>query len=122
MIQRGRSVEHNKTSRLSIHFILISVLLMTSKGVFSIIQNKKRKKRYNCTPKPIAQLSPAATAAVHTIRFWKTTLSPSRIPSNNSLACLPKATKEKKKKKCVLTGHWQRLEAFCFPFARFALF
>jgi hypothetical protein len=80
---------------------------------FSIVQSKKEKVRL------YAQANAQLSAAVHTIRFGNT-LSPSRTPSNNFRACLPKAIEEKRK--CVLTGHWQRLEAFCFPIARLALF
>jgi hypothetical protein len=81
--------QQNQPSLNSFHSHF-TVLLMTSKGGFSIIQNKKRKVQL------YAQANAQLSAAVHTLRFGKNTLRLREPQATISWHVCPKRSKKKK--------------------------
>jgi hypothetical protein len=90
---------------------------MPIKGGFSIVHNKKEKVRI---VRP-SNAQSSATAGVHTIRFWKTTLlrlyeSQATIPGMSA-----QSHQRKSKKKNCPDRTSAAAEAFLLPIARVAL-
>jgi hypothetical protein len=100
------TIKNNTNDHLNSFHSHFTGLLITSKGGFSIIQNKKGKVQLYAQ----ATLNLQQQQSIQFV-FGKPHSSAFANLKQQSLACLPKTTR-RKKRKCVLTEHWQRQKHF----------